>query len=493
MEKKSKKNLDPNSFEALLDQKMPEVSKTKDNFVKRGDYVEATVVDVKEDRILLDLNMPSEGIMYIDNYTNDPKVTTFKNRVRKGDRIQAVVKKVTEDGQVFLSRIPLLNEKMQAEIVSLCEKQKIVTVTLKEHNKGGFVGFLEGVEVFIPYSNLDYEIVQNKDEWIGKDIECYIQEANFLKSRPKVIATRRPIFEEERRVKLEESKRLAQEELDSIKTGDVLDGTIVALKPYGAIVKFTNLVGILRLSQISHHRINNINDVLSLNQVVKVKVLKKESNTLDLSMKALQLTPFQEFIKAHRVGDEIKGKIVQKMPFGFFLEVAQDLRALLHRTEFVWDPKDTFATQAKIGDEVSVKIIKIEADKEQISISRKALIDNPWANVNLQKDDNVEAIIEDFQADKVIISACGVQGFIKNEEMDLKKGKPADIFTKGEKVMAKVKYVNKNFWQLELSLKRYNYEALEKDIEMVEADQAREAKKTKSNKELKKLLDKKED
>ena len=107
MEKKSKKNLDPNSFEALLDKKMPEVSKTKHTFVKRGDYVEATVVDVKEDRILLDLNMPSEGIMYIDNYTNDPKVTTFKNRVRKGDRIQAVVKKVTEDGQVFLSRIPL--------------------------------------------------------------------------------------------------------------------------------------------------------------------------------------------------------------------------------------------------------------------------------------------------------------------------------------------------------------------------------------------------
>ena len=492
MEKKTKtkKNLDPNCFEALLNERMPEISKKQDNSVKRGDYIEASVVDVKEDRILLDLNMASEGVMYIDNYTNDPRITSFKGRVRKGDRIEAVVKKITEDQQVFLSRLPILNEKMQAEIVSLCEKQKIVKVLLKEHNKGGFVGVFSGVEVFFPYSNLDYEIVQNKDEWVGKEVDCYIQEANFIKSRPKVIATRRPIFEEERRVKHEEEKRLAQEELDTIKTGDILEGTITSIKPYGAFVKFNNLVGIIRLSQISHHRVNDINDVLHVDDKVRVKVLKKEGSSVDVSIKALQLTPFQEFIKVHHVGDEIKGKIVQKMPFGYFVEVAKDLRALLHRFEFVWDPKDNFATQSKIGDEVSVKIIKIEVDKEQIAISRKALIDNPWANVNLKKDDNVECIIEEFAPDKVFVSACGVQGFIKNEEMDLKKGKPVDIFTKGEKVMAKVKYVNKNFWQLELSLKRYNFEALQQDIQNAEAEEASQVKKTKSNKELKKQLSK---
>lgn len=468
------------SFKDLLEKTLPvQKGKKASPLYKRGDCVKAQVIKVESDTLWFNLNAQTEGRMHLDNYTNDQTITSFKGLVKAGDFIEAVILKVQDEpAMILLSRLPLLKEKSQEQIINACREQTPVEVLIKDFNKGGFVGSYAGIEVFIPYSNLDYEYTQNKEEYKGKQITCLISDVTFGQ-RAKVIATRRPIFEKERQDKIENERALAEAEYLRVNAGDILEGEVVNIKPYGATIKFEHLRGILRISQISHHRIDDINNALKLNQVVKVKVIKKENNRLDLSMKALQETPFAEFIKNHQVGDTLTGTINQKMNFGFFIEVSKSVKGLLHRSEFSWDPKDNFGFQAKIGEEVEVKIVGIEPEKEQISLSRKALIDNPWANVDCEKGANVEATIEVFEDDKVIISALGVNGYIRNDEMDLKKGKPEQFYQVGEKIKAKVKYVNKNAWILELSVKRYNAEALERDLEKANSLESKPSKKTK--------------
>ena len=149
---------------------------------------------------------------------------------------------------------------------------------------------------------------------------------------------------------------------------------------------------------------------------------------------------------------------------------------LLHRNEFSWDPKDTFKNQAKIGDEVLVKVCEIKDDKEQIVLSRKALIDNPWENIKFEKNDNVEAVIDSFLDDRVIVYVGNIKAYILNIEMDCKDA-PSKVYQKGEKIMAKVKYINTYSWILELSQKRYADEILEKELqESVEKELAKNKK-----------------
>lgn len=431
---------------------------------KVGDVVEATVLKVDKTTIYLDLKAQTEGKMHINEYSNDPKIESFKGLVKKGERIKAVVHKISDDpALILLSRKPLLVAKDQNEIVELCQNQKLVKGKIKQFNKGGALVQYKGYEIFIPFANLDFEIAQNQEQSIGLEIEFYIQEANFMRRLPKIIGTRRPIYEAEREAKNKEQAENEENEIMGIKEGDILDGEIVAVKQYIAIVKFNYVTGLLRISQISHNRITSVEDVLKVGDKVKVKVMKKQDRKLDLSMKALIPTPYDQFKKDHKKGDTIKGKIIQKMPYGFFLQIGESLRGLLHVSEFAWDPKDTFGTQSKIGDEVEIKLIDLVDEKGQVVLSRKALFDNPWKNVELKKGQNVELIIESFESDRVIVSSCGVTAYVRNDEMDT-QDEPSKVYQVGEKLNAKVKYVNKFSWILELSVKRYNDEKLEQEL-----------------------------
>ncbi len=449
------------------------------NQINVGDTVEAVVDKVEDTTIYLDLNgyAQTEGRMHLNEYTNNQDIKTFKGLVRKGQKITAVVQKVQDDpALILLSTRPLNKAKEQKEITELCEKQTKISGVIKSFNKGGALVAYKSYEIFIPFNNLDFNITKNQNEYLNKEIEFIIQEANFMRKMPKLVGTRRPIYEAEKKQKQEEYQKLREDEINKISEGDILSGVVVDVKEHAALVKFETITGLLRLSQVSHIRINKITDRINLDDKVRVKVLKKDGFKLDLSIKALEETPFEIFKKDVKQGDKITGVIAQKLPFGFFVKLREGLVGLLHRNEFSWDPKDTFKNQAKIGDEVLVKVCEIKDDKEQIVLSRKALIDNPWENIKFEKNDNVEAVIDSFLDDRVIVYVGNIKAYILNIEMDCKDA-PSKVYQKGEKIMAKVKYINTHSWILELSQKRYTDEILEKELqESVEKELAKNKK-----------------
>ena len=424
---------------------------------KKGQIIEGTVFQVKKNYVLLDIKAATEGTIYAE-YFDKPAPEDLRKVVKKGDKVRARVEKTSEDDSssiIMLSRLPLLREKNLEKVGQAFEEGTEIETTVKLANPKGLVVVYEGVELFLPYSLLDFELKAKKDELIGKKLTVLVEEFKVDRRRPKLIATRKPIYEARRQEEQRIRQEQRQKELETIQTGDVIEGTVESFEAHAAFIRFKHVSGMLRISQVSHHRIDKIEDVLQLGQTVKVKVIKKEGNRLDLSMKALQSTPYEAFLKDHKVGQTVTGKVVSKLPFGVLIELSKDVKGLLHKSEYSWNPKDNFDAYIKIGDELSTVILSKDAKKERISLSKKALEDNPWAKLNLRVGQDIEVRVESVTKEGLNISYDSVDGFIPaNEAHNDPKVNMEDHYSEGDMVKAKIIEFNKQNWILRLSVKR---------------------------------------
>ena len=423
--------------------------------LKVGQIVEGTVIKVEENTIYLDVQYTTEGKIHLDNY-DKPAPDTFIGFIKEGQKVKAKVQKITDDpAQILLSRLPLLIEEKFDEIAALVESGETVKAKVKKILDKGLILNYGGHEVFLPYSLLDYDLLENKDALKNKTLEIQIIEATRKGRSKRIVGSRKVVFERERQEAYEQRLKDRQNELEDINTGDVLKGTVDKIEKHAATVRFDHVVGLLRISQVSHHRIDKIEDVLSLGQEIEVKVIKKEGNRLDLSMKALEPTPYESFYEAHKVGDTVSGTVFQKLPFGIIVEVAKDVRGLLHKNEFSWNPNDNFESFVKIGDEVTLSIIQMDPKKERIALSKKALEDNPWKNFTGKRGDVVSAKVTNVTKDGVEVEVQGATGFIHVSELSNERiGKPEDYFAVGDEVKAVITDANRDQWQLKLSIKR---------------------------------------
>jgi small subunit ribosomal protein S1 len=424
-------------------------------FLRQGSIVEGTVIKIESNTIYLDIQAQTEGKIHLDNY-DKPAPDTFEGLVQVGQKIKARVQKITDDpAQILLSRLPLLVEEKFEKIQALAESGETVKAKVRQVlEKGLILSYMEN-EVFLPYSLLDFELVKDKDSLKGKTLEIQIIEATSKGRNKRIVASRKAIFERERQEAYEQRLQARQDELETINTGDVIKGVVDKIEAHAATIRFDHVVGLLRISQVSHFRIDKIEDVLTLGQEVEVKVIKKEGNRLDLSMKALQKTPYEVFYETHKVGDTVTGTVFQKLPFGIIVEVAKDVRGLLHKNEFSWNPNDNFESYVKIGDEVTLSIIQLDLKKERIALSKKALEDNPWKNVSLRRGEVVSAKIIEVSKEGVKVEVQGAEGEIAASELAVEKiNKPEDYFAVGDVVNAVVTEVSKDTWTLKLSIRR---------------------------------------
>ncbi|QWB96588.1 S1 RNA-binding domain-containing protein [Mycoplasmatota bacterium] len=423
--------------------------------LKRGQIVEGTVVKVEENTIYLDVQFFTEGKIHLDNY-DKPAPSTFIGLISVGDVVKAKVQKITDEpAQILLSRLPLLYHEKFEQVKALVDSKEIVKAKVKFVKEKGIILTYMGQEVFLPYSLLDYDLVNDKENLQGKVLDIQIIEATQRGRSKRIVASRKEIFEKARQEAYEKRLELRQKELEDINTGDVLTGKVDKIEKHAATIRFEHVVGLLRISQVSHHRIEKINDELELGQEVEVKVIKKEGNRLDLSMKALLKTPYELFYDNHKIGDEVTGKVFQKLPFGLIIEVDKDVRGLLHKNEFSWNPNDNFDDFVKIDDEVTLGIIQMDPKKERIALSRKVLESNPWKDVTVKRGDVVKAKVAEVNDKNIQLEVQGVLGEVPIGELSVNHiSKIEDYFAVGDEVEAVVTDVKRNQWMLKLSIKQ---------------------------------------
>jgi small subunit ribosomal protein S1 len=197
-------------------------------------------------------------------------------------------------------------------------------------------------------------------------------------------------------------------------------------------------------------------------------------------MKALQKTPYELFQLDYKVGDKVTGAVVQKLPFGIIVELAQDVRGLLHRSEYSWNPNDNYDAYVKIGQQVQLVIVSLDIKKEKIGLSRKLLLDNPWKDVTVKRGDIVVAKVTALDKNQIVVNVQGADGIIKNDEISTEKNvKIDDHFVIGQEVEALVIQADRNTWNLVLSIRILKEKQLRDDFEkFMESEQEDQSKTT---------------
>ena len=231
--------------------------------VKVGDTIEGEVVSVTEQAILLDIKQFAEGTIYVNEY--QPGLTSFIGVVNLGDKVTAVVKKVSEEvGSIYLSRLPLLKKQNDEQMKSLSDAKDIIKVKITKNVGRGLVGSYLGNEVFVPANQVDLEEV-NLDEFVNKTIEVKLTEYN--ERRRQYIASRREILYQELKTK-------KANELASFVEGSVVKGIVSKVDDrLGAFVKFDLTQGLIRYRELSHTPFAHVEDVVKVGDEVEVKVL----------------------------------------------------------------------------------------------------------------------------------------------------------------------------------------------------------------------------
>ena len=347
------------NFAELLEQSL----KTLNN----GDKVTGTVMAIGSTEIEVDLGTKHTAYIPLEDFSGDPSVKP-EDVVHVGDQIEAIVVHVNDgEGVVRLSRKRLEAGKAWEEIEAAVEDKTVVEGNVTEENKGGIVVNVKGIRVFVPASQSGVPKGGDLNEMVGKTVQLRITEVN--RARRRVVGSIRSVASEQRKA--------AQEKIWSeIEVGKQYHGTVKSLTSYGAFVDIGGVDGMVHVSELSWNRIKNPAEVVKVGDEIDVYViaLDPEKKKISLGYKTEATNPWTIFNNEHKVGDVVTVKIVKLMTFGAFAEIIPGVDGLIHISQIadrrIGKPEDVLSE----GQEVDAKIIDIDQEHKRISLSIRALL-----------------------------------------------------------------------------------------------------------------------
>src|SRR3954465_14047358 len=341
---------------------VPDYDSTLTPFAE-GDVVTGKVVRVDKDEILVDIGYKSEGVIPISELSIRRNVDPDEE-VALGEEVDALVlTKEDQDGRLILSKKRARFEKAWKRIEAAAESGEPVEGSVIEVVKGGLIIDL-GVRGFLPASLVDIRRVPHLDEYLGQEIECKVIELN--RSRNNVVLSRRAVLEEER-------KEVRQQILDRLQPGIVVEGQISNIVDFGAFVDLDGIDGLIHISELSWSHVNHPSEILSIGDVVPVKVLDidRDRQRISLGLKQTQEDPWQRVVDTYNLGDELEGKVTKVVSFGAFVEILDGVEGLVHISELaqhhVENPREVVAQ----NDVIRVKILEIDSERRRLSLSAK--------------------------------------------------------------------------------------------------------------------------
>lgn len=365
------------SFEELLNQ-----SEENGNAIKHGSVVEGKVIGVKPDVIYVDIQYKADGIVTRSEYTNTPglDLTTVVN---VGDPITVKVIKTNDgEGQVLLSYKKVAAEKSYEKLEEAFNNETVLTAKVTQVLEGGLSVMVDECKVFIPASLVSDTFEKNLDKFMDQEIEFVITEFNPKKRR--IIGNRKKLVVAR---KAEAAKKL----FDSIKVGDVVEGTVKNVTPFGAFIDLGGADGLLHISEMSWGRIEDPKSVLKVGDTVKTFIKDINGEKIALSLKFDDANPWAKAAEKYAIGNEVTGKVARMTAFGAFVELEPGVDALLHvsqiSTEHVEKPEDAF----EIGQEITAKVVDFKPEEKKISLSIRAMMKEEAAAEDTEAaDDSTE-------------------------------------------------------------------------------------------------------
>lgn len=347
------------SFEQMLEASL----KT----IRTGEVVEGTVIDVKEDEIILNIGYKADGIITRNEYSNTSNLD-LRTVVNVGDTMQAKVLKVNDgEGQVLLTYKRLLAERGNKRIEEAYNNKEVLTAKVANVLDGGLSVVVEEARVFIPASLISDTFVKDLSVYNGKEVTFVITEYD-----PK----NRKIIGDCKQLIVAAKKAAAEAVLSKIKEGDTIEGTVKNVTDFGAFIDLGGVDGLLHISEMSWGRTENPKKVYKIGDSVKCFIKEINGDKIALSVKYPDLNPWNNAAEKYAVGNVVKGTVARMTDFGAFVQLEDGIDALLHVSQISRDRIEKPSDALSIGQEIEAKVVDLNEADKKISLSIKALLND---------------------------------------------------------------------------------------------------------------------
>ena len=358
------------NVEAVQEENFAELLEQSIKTLNTGDKVIGTVTGIGNTEVQVDLGTKHAGYIPYDEVSTDPSVKP-EDILKVGDEIEVFVVRVNDqEGTVQLSKKKLDGLKVWDDMATYVEEKTTIEGVITEENKGGLVCNVKGIRVFIPASQSGVAKGGDMAGMVGKTVQLKVTEVN--RARRRVIGSIRAVSSE--------SRKAAQEKIwAEIENGKKYHGTVKSLTSYGAFVDIGGVDGMVHVSELSWNRIKTPADVVKVGDEIDVYVISfdAEKRKISLGYKTTEMNPWNQFMTNYQVGDVVDAKVVKLMTFGAFAEILPGVDGLIHISQIadrrIGKPEDVLAE----GQEVQVKITDVDAENKRISLSIRALLEQP--------------------------------------------------------------------------------------------------------------------
>ena len=344
---------------------MFEASLAEESRISVGKIVKGTVIDVKDDEIILNINYKADGIITKNEYSNDANIS-LKDKVQLGETIEAKVIKTNDgDGQVLLSVKRVAAEKANEKLEEAYNNEEVLKGVVTQVLDGGLSVTVDEARVFIPASLVSDTYEKDLTKYKDQEIEFKITEFNPRKRR--IIGNRKMLIEAE--------KKAAKEALFArINIGDTVEGTVKNVTDFGAFIDLGGADGLLHISEMSWGRVDNPKKLFNVGDPVKAIIKDIQGEKIALSLKFEDTNPWLTAADKYAVGNIVTGKVARMTDFGAFVELEPGVDALLHVSQIAKEHIEKPSSVLSVGQEIEAKVVDFRLEEKKISLSMKVLL-----------------------------------------------------------------------------------------------------------------------
>ncbi len=411
-----------------------------------GEIVKGTVIEVRPKEVLVDIGYKSEGVIPANEFEDI-------NVVKVGDEIEVLIEKLEDkEGMVVLSKEKAEFKKNWERILTICNEGGRITGKVKSIVKGGLIVNI-GVEAFLPASQIDIITPKNLAQFVGNSYDFKVVKIN--QERQNIVLSRRELIEQER---TERRQKLLAEMVP----GDIRKGTVKNITDFGAFIDLNGIDGLLHITDMSWGRIGHPSEILKVGQDIDVVVLdiNREKERVSLGLKQKMANPWNDIETKFPVGAKVKGKVVNLVPYGAFVELEPGVEGLVHVTELSWTKRVAKPSDVlKQDQEIEAIVLGINRDEQKISLGIRQLETNPWDSAEQKyiAGTRVKGKIRNLTSYGAFLELEeGLDGMIHVSDISWtrKINHPSEVLKKGDEVEAIVLEVDKANQRIALGLKQ---------------------------------------
>jgi small subunit ribosomal protein S1 len=413
---------------------------------REGSIVKGHILEKRPKEFLIDIGYKSEGVVSASEFENPEEIQV-------GDEVEVLLERLENDlGMVILSKLKASQRQNWSKIVKLFEAEGIIKGRVKSVVKGGLIVNV-GVEAFLPASQVDINPPKDLTQFVGNTYDFKIVKLN--EDRKNVVLSRRELIEAER------SER-RQQFLGTMSAGDKVEGTVKNITDFGAFLDLDGIDGLLHITDMSWARLTHPSEAVKPGDRLTVVVLEinKDKERISLGLKQLQSNPWDRLEERFPIGQKIKGKVTNLMPYGAFIQIEEGIEGLIHVSELSWTKRITRPSDVlTLGQDIEAVVLGVNKEDQKISLGVRQLEPNPWDEIEQRYviGKQVRGQVRNMTAYGAFVELEeGIDGMVHVSDLSWNKkiNHPSEVLKKGDEVDAVVIDIDKANQRISLGVKQ---------------------------------------